>query len=55
MGHAQCYAVDPELFPIDENGYSVLQDREVMPEVEQATRQGVEVCPEHALTIEDDN
>jgi ferredoxin len=22
VGHAQCYAVDPDLFPIDDSGYS---------------------------------
>ena len=25
VGHAQCYAVDPELFPIDDSGYSILE------------------------------
>lgn len=24
VGHAQCYAVDPDLFPIDDSGYSIL-------------------------------
>ena len=24
-GHAQRYAVDPDLFPIDDSGYSVLE------------------------------
>ena len=31
VGHAQCYAVDPELFPIDDSGYSILEEREVIP------------------------
>ena len=31
VGHAQCYAVDPDLFPIDESGYSILEEREVPP------------------------
>ncbi|HYB80227.1 MAG TPA: ferredoxin, partial [Mycobacterium sp.] len=25
VGHAQCYAVDPDLFPIDDSGYSILE------------------------------
>ena len=29
VGHAQCYAVSPELFPIDDAGYSILQARVV--------------------------
>jgi ferredoxin len=54
VGHAQCYAVDPELFPIDESGYSVLEEREVRPEDEQVTRDGVASCPEMALILEED-
>jgi ferredoxin len=54
VGHAQCYAVDPNLFPIDESGYSVLEEREVRPEDEQLTRDGVASCPEMALILEDD-
>jgi ferredoxin len=54
VGHAQCYAVDPDLFPIDESGYSILEEREVRPEDVQLTRDGVAACPEMALTIEED-
>ncbi|BBZ15563.1 ferredoxin [Mycobacterium branderi] len=53
-GHAQCYAVDPDLFPIDESGYSNLQEHEVKPEDEELTRQGVAACPEMALILEED-
>jgi ferredoxin len=54
VGHAQCYAVDPDLFPIDESGYSILQERVVRPEDEQVTRDGVASCPEMALILEED-
>jgi len=53
VGHAQCYAVDPELFPIDDSGYSILEDHDVMPGDEQATRDGAAACPELAITVED--
>jgi ferredoxin len=53
VGHAQCYAVDPDLFPIDESGYSILEEHEVRPEHEQLTRDGVAACPEIALILED--
>lgn len=53
MGHAQCNAVAPDLFPIDDAGYCVLQPHEVRPEDEQATRDGVAACPEQALIIEE--
>ncbi len=52
-GHAQCYAVDPDLFPIDDEGYSVLKDHEVAPRDEQLTRDGVAACPELALIIDE--
>ena len=38
MGHAQCNAVDAQLFPIDDDGYSILQARQVKPQDEQLTR-----------------
>lgn len=54
VGHAQCYAVDPDLFPIDDSGYSVLVEHEVAPGDEQLTRDGVAACPELALVLEED-
>lgn len=54
-GHAQCYAVSPELFPLDESGYSILVEREVDPADEQAARDGVAACPEGALILVDDD
>jgi ferredoxin len=54
VGHAQCYAVDPELFPIDDSGYSILEDHEVRPGDEQTMRDGAAACPELAITVEED-
>jgi len=53
VGHAQCYAVDPDLFPIDDSGYSILEEHEVRPEDEQLTKDGVAAFPELALILED--
>lgn len=53
-GHAQCYAVDPDLFPLDDSGYSIVHEHAVEPEDEQKTRDGVTACPEMALTLEED-
>ncbi|MBY0443519.1 MAG: ferredoxin [Mycobacteriaceae bacterium] len=49
-GHAQCYAVDPNLFPIDDSGYSLLDEYEVRPEDVPVIRDGVAACPEAALS-----
>jgi len=52
VGHAQCYAVNPHLFPIDDSGYSSLETHDVQPEDEQLARDGVAACPESALILE---
>lgn len=54
MGHALCHAIDPELFPIDDAGYSNLGTRVVKPEDEETTRDAVGACPEIALILEED-
>jgi ferredoxin len=54
VGHAQCYAADPDLFPIDDDGYSTLRTHDVKAGDEQATRDGVAACPETALVIDED-
>jgi ferredoxin len=52
-GHGLCYVVNPLLFPIGNNGYSVLQPREVKPQDEEVTREAVAACPDLALILED--
>ncbi|MGV0852746.1 ferredoxin [Mycolicibacterium phlei] len=52
-GHAVCYAVDPDLFPIDDEGYSILEAHEVAHGDEQIIRDGVSACPEGALILEE--
>jgi len=54
VGHAQCYAVDPVLFPVDDLGYSILEDHHVEQRDEQLTRDGVAACPELALILDED-
>jgi ferredoxin len=52
VGHAQCYAVDPDQFPIDDSGYSTLETHEVELKDAAVVRAGVAACPESALIIE---
>ncbi|PJE07777.1 MAG: ferredoxin [Mycobacterium sp.] len=54
VGHAQCYAVDPKLFPLDESGYSILPEHLVEPEDEELVRDGADACPEMAILLEMD-
>jgi len=53
VGHAQCYAVDPNQFPIDDSGYSILETHEVDPADEATVRGGVAACPESAIILEE--
>lgn len=54
MGHALCNAVSDELFPLDDEGYTALQDRDIAPDDEPLVRRAVDSCPERALTLETD-
>lgn len=50
--HGQCNIIDPELFTLDDEGYSDIgQDKPVPPGKEVAAEQGVDVCPVQALSI----
>ncbi|MGY3554768.1 ferredoxin [Williamsia sp. R60] len=52
VGHAQCFAADPDRFPIDDEGYSLVADQEVDPADTEAVRSGVNACPERALGLD---
>ncbi|MBA8823870.1 ferredoxin [Saccharopolyspora lacisalsi] len=46
----QCNVVDPELFTLDEDGYSDIgQGKQVPAGKEDIAEQGVEICPVQAL------
>jgi ferredoxin len=51
QGHARCWAEAPELFVLDADGYSAVDDVEVPPELEEAARRGAAACPERAIAI----
>ena len=51
-GHARCFAVAPEVYDIDDNGFCLpLPDQQLSSDLEAAARDGVDACPENALTI----
>jgi len=50
--HGQCYMVDEELFPVDDDGYSLIGGGvEVPPAKEEIAKLGVDSCPVQALRI----
>ena len=52
QGHNRCYAIAPELFEIDEYGYSkALGDGMVPAHLEEKARLAAKNCPEHAVRL----
>jgi ferredoxin len=53
QGHGRCYALAPELFDADDEGYAVLLvSGDVPAEHEAAATLAADNCPEYAITIE---
>jgi ferredoxin len=53
QGHARCYAVAPDVFELDDDGYNQTAEADISPEQEAQARLGVESCPEGAITLAD--
>jgi ferredoxin len=49
-GYGLCGTLAPELFTLTDGGYTVVTTPEVPPELEDAVREAVHVCPERAIT-----
>jgi len=52
-GHARCHTVDPDLFTLDDVGYSAVDVADVPTGAEERARLAVASCPEQAITIEE--
>jgi ferredoxin len=52
-GHARCNAINPELFELDDVGYSSVDSLEVPADRENDARAAVANCPEMAISIEE--
>ena len=53
QGHGRCYALAPELFDTDDEGYAVLKaDGELAGDQEDDARIAADNCPEYAITVE---
>jgi ferredoxin len=50
-GHAQCNAVAPDLYDLDDSGYCAIREAEVPLGLEDQARAGAGACPERAITI----
>jgi ferredoxin len=54
QGHSRCYALAPEVFDVDDEGFAVvLIDGELPPGLEEKAALAAANCPERAITVED--
>jgi ferredoxin len=51
-GHARCYAIDSELFQLDDSGYALHADIDIPPGAGDKARQAVTECPERAISLQ---
>jgi ferredoxin len=54
QGHGRCYALAPEVYGADDDGYCELLDPEPGPGLLEKARLGEMNCPEDALTVIED-
>ena len=52
-GHGRCYALAPEVFDCDDDGFAVVADG-IDGDLAERARLGAQACPEGAITVEDD-
>jgi ferredoxin len=50
-GHARCASVAPEIYTLDDDGFSALTTLDVPAGLEAAAVRGADACPERAITI----
>jgi ferredoxin len=53
QGHALCFSANPEIFTLDDLGYSNVTEADVPPELEADARTAAQACPEQAIRIID--
>ncbi len=51
QGHARCWDICPEVFTLDEEGYALIADPDVPPELEAKAREAMDNCPERAISL----
>jgi ferredoxin len=53
-GHGRCYALAPQVYEPDDDGYCATRRLEVPAGAEEAARLGAASCPEGAIRVIDD-
>lgn len=53
-GNARCWAIAPELYPLDEEGYIASGGFDVPAGAEPMARRGARACPERVIEVIED-
>jgi ferredoxin len=51
QGHARCWDICPEVFTLDDDGYSSVSVSDVPIELETKVREAANNCPERAIVV----
>lgn len=51
-GHGRCYAVAPEEFDFDDDGFGIVRSSKVPEELQAVVRRAAAACPESAILID---
>jgi ferredoxin len=50
-GHGRCAAVASQVYVLDENGFSAVNELDVPAHLHEAAQAGANNCPERAITV----
>jgi ferredoxin len=53
-GNARCWAVAPDLYPLDDEGYIATEGFDVPAGLEDLARRGARACPERVIEVTED-
>lgn len=51
VGNARCWALAPDLYPLDDEGYISVEEVDVPAGLEELARRGARACPERVIEI----
>ncbi len=54
VGNARCWAIAPELYELNDEGYIAVEEFEVPAGQEALARRGARACPEKVITVIED-
>ncbi len=54
VGNARCWAIAPDLYPLDDDGYIAIEEFVVLGGQEDLARRGARACPERVIEILED-